>query len=374
MKHLAALLALLASSVQAQTVTIPAQNACTTVPAQTVCVALPARTITVVGTAPPTCTPPQTLSNGVCVDPAPSPVTTGGLVITGQGASSISMTWPAVSGAASYRVYRNGASYATPTGTSYTDSKATSATVWSYDSPATIYSYAIAALNAAGAELSRTSGATYWVLHSGVMAWQQYSYGLNQKLDANGILITPTASGSSGFQPYASGNVPQYDLEAGSFTYFTMDVQPTQASQTFNLSAHSRVPQPPGDVYSTQLLHLENYCALDIAKKVTCKIPLADFHIGKTAFTGSISGNTMTVTQSDANLIDKGGYVTGLNVAHGTWIQDGPSSGGPGTYTVQPSQTAASGPMAYQRTAIYKWDLMEQQGAAYRIDNVAFTN
>ena len=67
-----ALLALLTGSATAQTVTIPAQNACTTVPAQTVCVSLPARTITVVGTTAPTCTPPQTLSNGVCVDPAPS--------------------------------------------------------------------------------------------------------------------------------------------------------------------------------------------------------------------------------------------------------------------------------------------------------------
>jgi hypothetical protein len=75
MRYLA-LLALLAGSVQAQTITIPVQTACTTVPQQTVCVTLPTRTLPVVGGTtppPPTCTPPQVLTNGVCT----TPVTTG---------------------------------------------------------------------------------------------------------------------------------------------------------------------------------------------------------------------------------------------------------------------------------------------------------
>jgi hypothetical protein len=295
------------------------------------------------------------------------------------------MTWPPVSGTASYRVLRNGVSWATTKLTSYTDTSAVNATNSNYNTPAAIYTYVAVALDAAGNELLRTAGSTYWMLHQGTMQWAQYSYGLNQKLDASGILVTPTGTGS-GFQPYASGNVPQYDLEAGSFTYMLLDVQPTAGGQTFNISAHSRVPQPPGDVYSTQLLHLENYCLLDVAKKVTCRIPLADFHLGKTNFVGSISGaitvnaggtilqaSTMVVTQADTNLIDKGGFVTGAGVTPGTWIYDGPSSGGPGTYTVLPVQTAASGPMTYQRTHVYKWDLMEQKGAAYRLDNVAFS-
>jgi hypothetical protein len=75
MKYLT-ILALLAGSVQAQNVSIPAQTACSTIPAQTVCVTLPARTLPVVaGTTPPapTCVAPQVLVNGVCTTPVTPP-------------------------------------------------------------------------------------------------------------------------------------------------------------------------------------------------------------------------------------------------------------------------------------------------------------
>lgn len=81
-----AFLALLIGTVQAQTVSIPAQTACSTIPAQTVCVTLPARTLPVTaGTPtppPPTCAPPQVLVNGVCTTPTPPPPSSG-VTVTG---------------------------------------------------------------------------------------------------------------------------------------------------------------------------------------------------------------------------------------------------------------------------------------------------
>jgi len=76
MKTLIALV-LLPLTAFAQSITIPAQTACTLIPSHTVCVSLPARTVSVVGgTTPPppmTCTLPEVLTNGVCGPPAITP-------------------------------------------------------------------------------------------------------------------------------------------------------------------------------------------------------------------------------------------------------------------------------------------------------------
>ena len=65
------------------------------------------------------------------------------------------------------------------------------------------------------------------------------------------------------------------------------------------------------------------------------------------AFTGSISGQTLTVTAIDFGTILVGAALFGTNVASGTIISAlGTGTGGTGTYTVSNSQTVASEVMA----------------------------
>ncbi|MEU9077188.1 PHB depolymerase family esterase [Kitasatospora sp. NPDC048538] len=78
--------------------------------------------------------------------PAPS-----GLTAAPAGASSIALAWQAVSGAASYRVYRDGAVVGGTTGPSFTDGGL---------APGTAYGYAVAAVDAAGAVGARSATVT----------------------------------------------------------------------------------------------------------------------------------------------------------------------------------------------------------------------
>ncbi len=55
-----------------------------------------------------------------------------GLAVTGTTASGVSLSWNAVSGAASYAVYRGGTKVGSPTSASYTDSGLSSGTTYSY--------------------------------------------------------------------------------------------------------------------------------------------------------------------------------------------------------------------------------------------------
>jgi hypothetical protein len=59
--------------------------------------------------------------------PAPT-----GVTVTGTTNTSVSLSWNAVSGAASYNVYRNGTKVGAPTSMSYTDTGLASGTTYSY--------------------------------------------------------------------------------------------------------------------------------------------------------------------------------------------------------------------------------------------------
>jgi hypothetical protein len=65
------------------------------------------------------------------------------------------------------------------------------------------------------------------------------------------------------------------------------------------------------------------------------------------AFTGSINGNTLAVTEMSIGTIEVGATLFGAGIAAGTSITAfGTGTGGVGTYTVSPSQTVASEVMA----------------------------
>jgi chitodextrinase len=83
------------------------------------------------------------------------------LAVTGTTASSASLSWsPSTDnvGVAGYKVYRNGVQVGTPAGTSFTDTGL---------SPATQYTYTVAAYDAAGNVSARSSGVTATTSSSG---------------------------------------------------------------------------------------------------------------------------------------------------------------------------------------------------------------
>jgi hypothetical protein len=106
-------------------------------------------------------------------------------------------------------------------------------------------------------------------------------------------------------------------------------------------------------------------------------VPLAALSIGMTHFSGSISGTKLTVTSVASGVgIDAGGFITGTGVAPGTYILGYDAQGGPGTYTVYPSQNVASTSMVEQRTSVYKFDIIDrgkQANNKYYVDNIKFT-
>ena len=68
---------------------------------------------------------------------------------------------------------------------------------------------------------------------------------------------------------------------------------------------------------------------------------------GAYSFTASISGTTLTVSAATTGSIGIGTLIQGANVANGTYVIGlGTGTGGAGTYTVNNSQTAASGIIA----------------------------
>ncbi|MFF9194823.1 chitinase [Streptomyces sp. NPDC014779] len=74
-------------------------------------------------------------------DPAQTPATPTGLTAGSVTSSSVSLSWPAVPGATSYRVYKDGAALATVTGTAYTATGLAASTA---------YSFQVSAVNSAG--------------------------------------------------------------------------------------------------------------------------------------------------------------------------------------------------------------------------------
>lgn len=313
-----------------------------------------------------------------------------GVVVTGQTASSISLSWnvaaPGANPISYYQIYRNGAFYATTGSTAYTDYGAIGATNGAFTGPATIYSYAVAAVDTAGNVGPLSTQSTFNVYYGGSMNWGgDYSYSASPNYyDTAGIPesgaydIAVSVTGSyGGFQPYAGHTVPQWDLEAGSFAYLSMDLKPSANSQTWRLSMVSRLPQ--GDVFPWAGVNINNYGPTPVPGVwATYKVPLSALSVGKTSFQGSISGTTLTVNSINSGVgVDAGGFLTGPGVAPGTAIVGfNAQGGGPGTYTITPAQNVGYTTLTEQRTAVYKFDLIDETGASnnhYYIDNVKFT-
>ncbi|AVH55289.1 MULTISPECIES: extracellular catalytic domain type 1 short-chain-length polyhydroxyalkanoate depolymerase [Streptomyces] len=133
--------------------------------------------------------------------PAPS-----GLTVTATTDSSVSLTWNAVDGAASYRVYRGGSQAGTPSAASFTDTGL---------APGTTYSYTVAAVDGSGqagassaAVQAATTGATHQCYtdnnYNHVAAGRAhqsmgyvYANGSNQSMGLYNVFVTHTLEETS---------------------------------------------------------------------------------------------------------------------------------------------------------------------------------
>ncbi len=303
--------------------------------------------------------------------------------MTAQTTETISLSWDAPTAGnpvASYRIYRNGSLYAMVTGTSYTDTAATNATEPSFTQAATVYSYAVTAVDSQGNESAKAYPAVYFY-QNGASNTQDgdYSYGITENWQSTSgsplvgtYDIALTYPGGGGFQPYTRPPLaPTYDLELGGFQYLTLDIKASDTSHPFFISHISRLP--PGDVYPRAWVYLSTYCTLIPNQWVTCKIPLSALSIGYTSFTASISGNQLTVTSTQSGVgVDAGGFISGPGIPAGTYITGTPGGvtynngqppgNGLGTYTIagpgiSTSTSVSSESMTEQRTSLYKVDI-----------------
>ena len=317
------------------------------------------------------------------------------IVLTAEPSGTISLSWdPPPSGSSQvsgYTVYRNGAEYATTSGTTYTDEHATGVAFPSFTSPATVYSYGVAARSLAGKETALGTNVEVFGYRHGQSNWgkSDYSYEITENYeDTSGgpeggpyDISLEYPAGGGGFQPYATApQTPTYDLELGAFRYFTIDVKFTDTAHPFFISHISRLP--PGDVYPYAAANLTSYGTPVVGKWVTFKIPLSDLSMGFTHFTGSIEGTKLTVTSVQSGVgVDAGGFVTGTGVPAGTYITGHGQSGSIGTFTVAgPGINSGThvpvGALVSQRTSLYKVDVgmsAQATGTKIYVKNLGWT-
>jgi hypothetical protein len=339
----------------------------------------------VVTPPPPVTPPPVTGTSG-------GPSAPGSLVMTSQSVNGISLSWTAAAETtypvSYYKIYRNGTAYTTSTATTYTDAKATNATVPGFNAPATVYSYTVSAVDTQGNEGPQQTQMTYWAYTNGAYAWPgDYSdvtlnYQSTAGVPEDGAYdISVTAKTSFGYaQPYSGPPAaPEWAADIGAFNYMILDLKPTIANQTWRLNIISRLPE--GDVYNNKVVILPGAYgpAAVVGQWGHYKVPLnPDLATGKGTFVGSISGSTLTVTSVEPNMsVQTTAWLTGPGIAANTYILAfGTGKGGVGTYTVVPSQTVASTTINMQRTNMYKFSLIDNLNVSsnvYYIDNLGFT-
>ncbi|MFG2823514.1 PHB depolymerase family esterase [Kitasatospora sp. NPDC048365] len=130
--------------------------------------------------------------SGTATLPAPT-----GLAVTGTTDTTASLSWSAVSGAASYKVYRGGALVGSATGTGYTDSGLTSSTA---------YAYTVAAVDSAGT-VGAQSGAVTATTTGGGSTTLPAPTGLavTGTTDTTASLSWSAVSGAASYKVYRGG-------------------------------------------------------------------------------------------------------------------------------------------------------------------------
>lgn len=344
-------------------------------------------------------------------------------LLTHQGANDAVLTWtaaiPASSPVSYYKIYRNGVAYDKTNFTTYTDSKATNITTPGYGPqpyvPASIYSYAVSAVDTQAHEGPQQKQCTAWVYHGGVDSWtlskNSYNGGVNcNTKDTAGspqngapcdiaVTVTDRANWWQPFSgpPFLHNMTPAtWAMELGAFSYMTIDLKPTAAGQTWKLNIISRVS--PGDNFNSAQVILGGADQkfgpqAQAGKWATYKVPFlnvsgfangSSLQVGIGKYYGCISGTSLTVTQMVCGMNVQGSsYLSGAGIAPGTASSTGTyvlssnaTSGQAGTYAIAPAQNAANTLITAQRTNMYKFSLADLTGLSrntYYVDNIGFT-
>ncbi len=219
------------------------------------------------------------------------------------------LAWEAsIAGSAPYhhfKIYRNGAAYATSTTMKYVDANAPGSNDPTFAKPAKIYAYAVSAVDAWGNESDRKPAAIWMFRGKSNCGGSDLSYGevtanFSDKagVPENGPYdVAVVYPGSGGFQPITNPPLcPNVDLEIGGCNTFTIDVKVTDDSfktNSLNFGHTSRLP--PGDVFAYASVNLWKYGTPIVGRWVTFRVPLADLNMGVCGFTGSIAGNKLMV-------------------------------------------------------------------------------
>ncbi|HWM64967.1 MAG TPA: Calx-beta domain-containing protein [Steroidobacteraceae bacterium] len=353
--------------------------------------------VAIAGSAAPT--PPATGKG------APAAVTN--LLLAQQGGTnnanapltnSQQLTWSAAAAGASpidhYKIYRNGAAYATTTALTYTDTAATNSNDPKWGTATTVYSYNVSAVDTSGNEGPQASTVGVYAYRNGKSTWgnNDLSYGsLNENYSSSagspqsGSFDVAVNFINGGFQPaVAPPQAPMWDLEIGAFNYAVVDINPGSSVNNGRVPFGTVSRLPPGDVYGWHpTVNLYDYGPAPVANKwATYKIPLATLGMGFCKFTGSISGNKLTVTAitSGASLVDAGGFVTGPGVPAGTYISGYDQHSAIGTFTlggpgINANTKVASSSLTFQRTSLYKFGMQpDVQGMTMYFNNMGFTS
>ena len=277
----------------------------------------------------------------------------------------------------SYNIYRDGVLYANTTGLSYADTNAPNSNVTNWASPATVYSYNVAAVDTQGNVGPLASQMSMYGYQNGKSNWSNsdLTYGGavtnylstagNPQRSTNDVSTVFAVGG--GFLPTANApECPEWDCEIGAFNYLTIDINPGLLVSSFvQFIVQARLP--PGDDGSwANGLNVFNYGPAPVANTwATYKIPLKALHVGISTFTGSISGTTLTVTAVSSQgmgAVDADGYVTGPGVPAGTYVTAYSQAASIGTFTIagpgiNSSTSVPSETMTFQRTNLYKFGL-----------------
>jgi Calx-beta domain len=304
------------------------------------------------------------------------------------------ISWSAATAGANaisyYRIYRNGKPYATTTALTYADNNATNSNDPTWATATTVYSYNVTAVDTAGTEGPQASQVSVYSYRNGKSNWSNYdlSYGglvedytSTAGSPVGGQYDIQLSFPSGGFQPTAHApQAPIDDLEIGAFKYLTVDVNPgPNVNYTLQVGTVSRLP--PGDVYGWgPTMNAFDYGPKPVANTwATYKIPLAALNMGICPFTGSISGNKLTVTAvASGCFVDTAGFVTGPGVPTGTYIIAFDQKASIGTFTVagpgiNGSTNVPSSSLTYQRTSLYKMTIFSSTPQTLYLNNIGFT-
>lgn len=151
-----------------------------------------------------------------------------------------------------------------------------------------------------------------------------------------GVCNSPGAWGATIGSP-CPGNSPSPVVNLGGSGSGSLSVSTTLASDaaqgSFSVSVTSATGITPGDLVLVDEIANAQF------------MPDQTFNNGGTygAFTGSVSGTTLTAGSPSSGTIQIGALIQCSGCAYGTTVTaDGSGSGGAGTYTVSPSQTVGS--------------------------------